>query len=323
MHSANHQFYNRLGQVITYTTEELIDACNISCDYYPNIVRIRWPMFANVVIREYGTGLGINESQFQSALENAIIQYRNLTWNYTAYKVNIVRGFYYVSFSFSSDPDNFEVPPTNSASAYVYHNANTGEILPSSHVFFNDTNQFYNSYGGLRWYYDGDTPPIFVSLQDVVLHELGHILGFRHIWGTGANATIMQAYFPPSQIIGELHHLDKKSVLALYGDASTDSEIDTIPIIQSQIFPNHPNPFNPSTTISYSLADNIQNPKIEIYNIKGQKVKSYALEEKTGENSIIWHGKDENDKGVSSGVYFYRLLNEGKVVDTKKMLLIK
>ena len=92
---------------------------------------------------------------------------------------------------------------------------------------------------------------------------------------------------------------------------------------QMFLLPNHPNPFNPSTTISYNLGEYLQNPQIEIYNIKGQKVKSYQLEEKAGVSSIIWNGKDENDKSVSSGVYFYRLVNEGKTIQNKKMLLMK
>ncbi|MBC8415646.1 MAG: T9SS type A sorting domain-containing protein [Candidatus Cloacimonetes bacterium] len=96
-----------------------------------------------------------------------------------------------------------------------------------------------------------------------------------------------------------------------------------VPDVIFSLNQNHPNPFNPATIISYSLAENIHNPKIEIYNVKGQKVKSFQLEEKAGENSIVWNGKDENDKSVSSSVYFYRLVNEGKTIKNKKMLLIK
>jgi hypothetical protein len=54
---------------------------------------------------------------------------------------------------------------------------------------------------------------------------------------------------------------------------------------------NHPNPFNPSTTISYSLADNIKNPKIEIYNIKGQLVRALELPEEQGANTVNWDGR--------------------------------
>lgn len=86
---------------------------------------------------------------------------------------------------------------------------------------------------------------------------------------------------------------------------------------------NIPNPFNPFTTISYSLEKNLSIPKIEIFNQKGQKVKSFDLQNEPGENSITWNGKDEFGNEVSSGVYFYRLINDGKPVQTKKMMLIR
>ena len=108
-----------------------------------------------------------------------------------------------------------------------------------------------------------------------------------------------------------------------YQFSPSNSDNFCIPNNQTCLISNHPNPFNPSTTISYNLGENIQTPKIEIYNVKGQKVKSYELEEKAGENSIVWNGENENAKSVSSGIYFYRLINEGKTVQTRKMLMIK
>ena len=108
----------------------------------------------------------------------------------------------------------------------------------------------------------------------------------------------------------------------LVSTAPSNSENELI-CQKTSLGSNIPNPFNPSTTISYNLSENIHNPKIEIYNVKGQKVKSFQLEEKAGESSIVWNGKDENDKSVSSGVYFYQLINAGKTVQTRKMLLMK
>ncbi|MCK4655177.1 MAG: T9SS type A sorting domain-containing protein, partial [Candidatus Cloacimonetes bacterium] len=97
---------------------------------------------------------------------------------------------------------------------------------------------------------------------------------------------------------------------------------------------NFPNPFKPSgagrspaTTISFSLAKDAKNAKIVIYNIKGQKVKQIlrnsASQLLAGQHSVTWNGTDENNKLVSSGVYFYRLKVNDKIVDTKKCLLLK
>ena len=89
------------------------------------------------------------------------------------------------------------------------------------------------------------------------------------------------------------------------------------------MFNNYPNPFNPTTNISYSVA-NKGNVELSIYNIKGQLVKKYQQSNQNpGNYSIIWNGFDMNNNKVSSGMYLYKLKNNGKSIDTKKMLLIK
>ncbi len=85
---------------------------------------------------------------------------------------------------------------------------------------------------------------------------------------------------------------------------------------------NYPNPFNPTTTIKYSL------PKaseviIEVFNITGQRVVTLENNYKeVGEHSIVWNGKGESNQFVSSGIYFYRI-TAGEFIDTKKMTLLK
>ena len=87
---------------------------------------------------------------------------------------------------------------------------------------------------------------------------------------------------------------------------------------------NFPNPFNPSTTISFSLtAKDAKNAKLEIYNLKGQKVKTLVNEElAAGKHSVVWNGTDDSDKSVSSGIYFYKM-RAGSYTSTKKMILMK
>ncbi|MCK4654557.1 MAG: T9SS type A sorting domain-containing protein, partial [Candidatus Cloacimonetes bacterium] len=85
---------------------------------------------------------------------------------------------------------------------------------------------------------------------------------------------------------------------------------------------NFPNPFNPSTTISFNLK-NSSNVKLIVYNVKGQKVKTLINDQYSkGAHSVIWNGKDKNNKPVSSGLYFYKL-SSGKETQVKKMLLLK
>lgn len=84
---------------------------------------------------------------------------------------------------------------------------------------------------------------------------------------------------------------------------------------------NYPNPFNPETTISFSLAEDA---KLEIFNIKGQKIKTFPINQLTNQpiNQVVWDGKDESGNAVSSGIYLYRL-EAGNYSSTKKMLLMK
>ncbi|MEA2097202.1 MAG: hypothetical protein U9P73_10995, partial [Candidatus Cloacimonadota bacterium] len=66
---------------------------------------------------------------------------------------------------------------------------------------------------------------------------------------------------------------------------------------------NYPNPFNPTTTISFSVTQNSNFVNLEIYNIKGQKIKSFPIDQFTNSpvHQIIWDGTDSNSQPVSSG----------------------
>lgn len=103
---------------------------------------------------------------------------------------------------------------------------------------------------------------------------------------------------------------------------SVNNEDGVAPAIVTELKGNYPNPFNPETTISYSLQENIP-VNIEIYNVKGQKVKTLVNEAKAaGNHSIVWKGLDDNNRPVSSGVYFFKM-NAGKYSSTKKMIMMK
>jgi hypothetical protein len=85
---------------------------------------------------------------------------------------------------------------------------------------------------------------------------------------------------------------------------------------------NHPNPFNPATTISFTLPDDAQ-VDLSIYNLQGQLVKTMVSEAlDAGIKAVVWNGTDASGNPVASGVYFYRL-RAGKSVMTKKMILLK
>ncbi|KQC11142.1 MAG: hypothetical protein APR54_02930 [Candidatus Cloacimonas sp. SDB] len=111
-------------------------------------------------------------------------------------------------------------------------------------------------------------------------------------------------------------------------------EVDYIPVsigdnlIQETVInlQNYPNPLNPSTTISFETTNLHENTRIEIYNLKGQKVKKLlsksAGQFSVGKHSVVWDGKDENENTVPSGIYFY-IINYGKNTAVNKMIMMK
>jgi len=122
-----------------------------------------------------------------------------------------------------------------------------------------------------------------------------------------------------------------KNLQNVYGSAKLYSYespgIDEQEIEQTSLslLQNYPNPFSDFTTISFNLATNYTNlheqARIEIYNIKGELIKQLSIENR--QSSIKWDGKDENDNSLSSGIYFYQLQIDNKIIDTKRCLLIK
>jgi hypothetical protein len=104
------------------------------------------------------------------------------------------------------------------------------------------------------------------------------------------------------------------------GYVNTEQEI--LPVV-TKLQGNYPNPFNPTTTISFSVAQTSSFVNLEVFNIKGQKVKKLVDEIlPAGQHSVTWNGKDENGKSVASGVYFYKM-KAGQYTSTKKMILMK
>jgi hypothetical protein len=91
---------------------------------------------------------------------------------------------------------------------------------------------------------------------------------------------------------------------------------------------NFPNPFNPSTEISFQISDfNDQNLEIQIFNTKGQRINTIPVilsaAEQCNEGSVTWNGTNSTGKSCPSGVYFYKLVSGDKELAANKMLLLK
>jgi len=92
---------------------------------------------------------------------------------------------------------------------------------------------------------------------------------------------------------------------------------------QYELLQNYPNPFNPETVIGFRIKE-VAHVKIEIYNVLGQKVKTLVNKElQAGLHNVVWNGRTEMGKTVSSGVYLYRMIAGGKAIGVKKMVLLR
>lgn len=84
------------------------------------------------------------------------------------------------------------------------------------------------------------------------------------------------------------------------------------------LYQNYPNPFNPVTTIKYSLPANSR-VRLNVYEISGKEVAVlFSGKQVKGNHSVIF-----NAENLTSGLYFYRLTVDGKVVQTRKLMLLK
>ncbi|HEX9933558.1 MAG TPA: choice-of-anchor D domain-containing protein, partial [bacterium] len=99
------------------------------------------------------------------------------------------------------------------------------------------------------------------------------------------------------------------------------SDLPLVPL-EFHLYPNFPNPFNPRTTIRYSLPQTAE-VKLTIYNMLGQEVKVLVNgPQKAGTHQAEWDGSDRNGIQVGSGLYLSRLESLGRTA-IRKLILVK
>jgi uncharacterized FlaG/YvyC family protein len=81
------------------------------------------------------------------------------------------------------------------------------------------------------------------------------------------------------------------------------------------LYQNNPNPFSQQTEINFYLADEVGNAAIMIFDMSGKQMKRYELTAR-GNNKVVIHGSE-----LAPGMYMYSLIADGKLVDTKRMIL--
>ena len=189
-----------------------------------------------------------------------------------------------------------------------------------------DSNVFYYGSGAINWMEGNlDEDPLWVMSGDYPYY----LQSTSPCINTGTLDLPAGIELPEYDLAGNPRIYGETIDMGAYewqGTGVSEEEL----VVSNWELSNYPNPFNPSTTISFSIPNNSK-VNISIYNLRGQKIKDLSpslchpeLVEGRGANNytIKWNGTDENNKSVSSGIYFYRLETGSKTV-TKKMLLLK
>lgn len=103
-------------------------------------------------------------------------------------------------------------------------------------------------------------------------------------------------------------------------EMTTDSEPDAMPRA-ALLHQNVPNPFNPATIIRFELAVRAR-VRLAVFDVQGRLIRTLVDSElPAGGNEILWNGRDDRDRRVASGVYFYRLETPAAALSRKMVLM--
>jgi hypothetical protein len=200
-------------------------------------------------------------------------------------------------------------------------NGNPGTNLFTAHII--PTTQF-------DWIVQDITPPIIIESGDFYLGLIETDMTASNSWGMDTTSGVSVVIDPasrqtweytgvwaPSRMQAHYEYMIRCTVDAYSGVSPADLPVTTYSLLE-----NYPNPFNPSTTIQYSLG----RPGIvtlKIFDVTGRLVNTLLNQNMAqGIHRIGWNGKDTNGKEVATGVYFYTIQTPGSY-KTAKMVLIK
>jgi hypothetical protein len=128
--------------------------------------------------------------------------------------------------------------------------------------------------------------------------------------------------FPEIDLAGDKRIYEEIVDLGAYEWSGTANPEADIPLADVSTMSIYPNPFKQTATISFQQKS-IGTVNIDVFNVKGQLVKTLLSEHKnSGSNQITWDGRDHNGKMCSSGIYYCRVVSNNKTY-TRKLMLVK
>ena len=228
---------------------------------------------------------------------------------------------------------------TNGLAGPDVHNYEHGTILCRANSPIGTPNTEYSvyanspdcifTYDAVPDWYKEDVPYPEIGATNAFTFERGPIDGYAYlrngVCATSVELPIYKAFyfsFDYSQLEDEEESRELFADLMDWFGVDTSVCEDVVTPQPNRLKGNYPNPFNPSTTIEYSI-QNPGNMELSIYNLRGQKVKSLVNEYKgSGLHKVVWNGTDDQGREVGSGIYLVRMQSSG-FSTSKKITLIK
>jgi hypothetical protein len=198
----------------------------------------------------------------------------------------------------------------------VFTNTETIGLTDYLQNYCNIENEDYGD--ALQWYFDllENSPTVI----DSICAEIDIAYIYQRINSNSSRILLNPNY--PVRTTEEYYEYRAQKLNELYAHYLTPDAGEEIPSVATLMY-NYPNPFNPETSIKFSIPET-STVEITIYNIKGQKVKSLINEEmERGIHEIVWDSRNNNNSLSASGVYFYLMKADNKVIDVRKCLLLK
>ncbi len=189
-----------------------------------------------------------------------------------------------------------------------------------------------NSFVELQWVSESETNMLGYTIYRSGTNRLfdAYEISQELIPAINSSSTYTYKYTDTAVLVGESYYywlqaIDLDLTNTFHGPVAVTLTMEPeipVEIFATRLYQNYPNPFNPTTIISYELKET-EEIELFIYNLSGQLVKTLrnGVQEK-GRHTVEWKGKDNSGRGVSSGVYFYRLKTSSYDM-VYKMLMVK
>ncbi len=185
----------------------------------------------------------------------------------------------------------------------------------------------------LNWVTESEVENLgFNIYRNLYSDEQLSIINYQLIPGHGNTSSRHEYQYVDRNVINGIEYWYQLEDVSRAGETEKHNIVSAIPKGREelgmvpddfQLFPCYPNPFNPTTNISFYIPENAH-VTLRIIDLRGNLVKTLINGElQQNQYEVTWSGKDANDRIVGNGVYFYQLTTDKGFIRTEKMIFLR